>query len=162
MAAIKKGDLAPDVNFSANTGEQVALKHYQSHKAVAIYFYPKDYTPICTREACAFRDAYEDFVEAGAVVIGVSSDSNQSHNSFARSHRLPFILVSDVDDTLRKAFGVPKTMGILPGCVTYVIDKQGIVRHVFNAQFLTDRHAKEGLNVVCELEGESSSRATTK
>ena len=162
MAKITTGDMAPEVTFSSHTGERLALGHYRGHKAVVVYFYPKDYTPICTREACAFRDAYEDFVDAGAVVIGVSADSDQSHRSFAQSHRLPFLLASDVDDTIRNAFGVPKTLGVLPGRVTYIIDKQGIVRHVFNAQFLGERHVKEALEVVRELVRESSAQVTTK
>ncbi len=162
MAKITTGDIAPNVNFSSHTGERVALGSYRGHKAVVVYFYPKDYTPVCTREACAFRDAYEDFVDAGAAVIGVSADSSQSHQSFARFHRLPFLLASDVDGTIRNAFGVPKTLGVLPGRVTYIIDKQGVVRHVFNAQFLGERHAKEAIKVVRKLVRESSANTTTE
>ena len=80
-----------------------------------LFFYPKDGTAVCTKEACSFRDAYEDFVQAGAVVIGVSSDSAESHQAFASGHRLPFVLLADADGSLRKAFGVPKTLGIMPG-----------------------------------------------
>ncbi len=152
MPTKKIGDLAPDVAFSTHTGERVSLQDYLKRHAVVLYFYPKDHTPICTKEACAFRDAYEDFVEAGATVIGVSADSDQSHQTFAQKHRLPFVLMSDTEGTLRKAFGVPKTMGILPGRVTYVIDKKGIIRHVFSAQLLADQHVKEALAVINELE----------
>ena len=148
MAAITRGDAAPDLTLSVHTGEQISLKDYRGDKAVVLYFYPKDYTPICTREACAFRDAYEGFVEAGATVIGVSADSDERHRSFAGSHHLPFLLAGDVDGTIRRAFGVPKTMGILPGRVTYVIDKQGVVRHIFNAQLLADQHVDEALDVI--------------
>ena len=158
MAKITTGDRAPQVTFSLHTGERRALESYRGHHAVVVYFYPKDYTPICTREACAFRDAYEDFVDAGAVVIGVSADSDQSHRSFAQFHRLPFLLASDVDDAIRNAFAVPKTLGILPGRVTYIIDKQGTVRHVFNAQFLGERHVKEALEIVRELVGEVTAK----
>ena len=90
-----------------------------------LFFYPKDGTAVCTKEACSFRDAYEDFVQAGAAVIGVSSDSTKSHQAFAGGHQLPFVLLSDADGSLHKAFGVPKTLGIMPGRVTYVIDKEG-------------------------------------
>ena len=116
-----------------------------------LFFYPKDGTPVCTKEACAFRDAYEDFVEAGAVVIGVSGDSAARHQAFASNHRLPFVLVADADGKARRAFGVPKSLGLLPGRVTYVIDKEGIVRHVFSSQLAADRHVQEALEVVRRL-----------
>ncbi len=101
-----------------------------------LYFYPMDGTPVCTKEACGFRDAFEEFTKLGAVVIGVSADSPERHRAFAASRALPFLLLSDQEGSLRKAYQVPKTLGILPGRVTYVIDKQGIVRHVFSASFL--------------------------
>jgi thioredoxin-dependent peroxiredoxin len=85
------------------------------------------------------------------VVIGVSSDSSASHQAFASGHRLPFLLLTDSDGSLRKAFGVPKTLGLLPGRVTYVIDRQGIVRHVFNSQFQSERHVSEALKIVRQL-----------
>jgi peroxiredoxin Q/BCP len=129
----------------------VALSEFLGSKAVVLFFYPKDGTVVCTKEACSFRDAYEDFVQAGAVVIGVSSDSTENHRAFASGHRLPFILLADADGYLRKAFGVPKTLGIMPGRVTYVIDKEGIVRHVFSSQFAADRHVAEALAVVRRL-----------
>jgi thioredoxin-dependent peroxiredoxin len=118
---------------------------------VVFYFYPKDESAVCTREACSFRDAYEDFVQAGAVVIGVSSDSPESHRTFAGRHRLPFILLADRDGSLREAYGVPSTLGILPGRVTYVIDKAGVVRHVFSSQLSADRHVAEALSMVRQL-----------
>ena len=149
--AIRTGDLAPDVSFSMHTGELLSLKSFRDKQAVVVYFYPKDHTPICAREACAFRDAYEDFLAAGAAVIGVSSDSERSHDAFARFHRLPFLLASDAGGKLRQAFGVPRTLGLVAGRVTYVIDIQGVVRHVFNAQLLVDRHVSEALTVVREL-----------
>ena len=151
MARIDVGDAAPDLELSTQNGEQIRLDDYRGEKAVVAFFYPKDGTPVCTKEACAFRDAYEDFVEAGAVVIGVSSDTAARHQAFAANHRLPFVLVSDKDKRARRAFGVPKSMGLLPGRVTYVIDREGIVRHVFSSQFAADRHVKEALEVIREL-----------
>lgn len=151
MASIGVGDLAPDFTLPSQTGEQVSLAEFRGNKAVVLFFYPKDGTAVCTREACSFRDAYEDFVQAGAVVMGVSSDGMESHQAFASGHRLPFVLLSDTDGSLRRAFGVPKTLGLLPGRVTYVIDKQGVVRHMFSAQFSTDRHVAEALAVVRQL-----------
>jgi peroxiredoxin Q/BCP len=120
-------------------------------RIVVLYFYPKDGTPVCTKEACAFRDAYEDFVRAGAVVIGVSSDSLDRHATFAAGHHLPFLLLADEDGSLRKAFGVTKTLGLLPERVTYVIDQEGIVRHEFSSQFSADRHVTEALEIVRHL-----------
>ncbi|MFQ5464069.1 MAG: peroxiredoxin [Phycisphaerae bacterium] len=141
------GDQAPDITVSAHNGQQICLSDYRGEKVV-LFFYPKDGTPVCTKEACAFRDTYEQFVEAGAVVIGVSADSEKKHQSFAAKHRLPFLLVSDKDGSLRKGFAVPKTMGFLPGRVTYVIDKEGVVRLVFNDQSLLHSpvcHVEEAL-----------------
>jgi peroxiredoxin Q/BCP len=151
MPSIQVGDRAPDFTAQSHTGLQVSLADYRGKNAVVLYFYPKDETTICTKEACSFRDAYEDFFQAGAVVIGVSSDSAKSHQTFVAGHRLPFILLADEDGSLRKAFGVPKTLGIMPGRVTYVIDKEGVVRHIFNSQFSADKHVSEALNMVRQL-----------
>ena len=118
-----------------------------------LYFYPRDGTGICTAEACAFRDAYEDFAAAGAVVVGVSRDSTARHQTFIDRQRLPFLLVSDHDGTLEKAFDVPKLLGFLPGRSTYVIDKSGVVRHIFTAHFSAGRHVAEALRIVRELIG---------
>ena len=130
--AIKVGDKAPDFTLPAQDGGNVSLHDFAGQKAVVLYFYPKDNTPGCTKEACSFRDSYEDFKNAGAEVIGVSSDSEKSHQGFAGEHKLPFKLLADKDGRLRKTYGVPSSMGILPGRVTYVIDKTGVVRLVFN------------------------------
>ena len=97
-------------------------------KPVVIYFYPKDNTPGCTMQACGFRDSYEDFIDLGAEVIGVSSDTVNSHKKFTSQYKLPFTLLSDSDKKLRKLFGVPdKLFGLLPGRVTYIINKKGII-----------------------------------
>lgn len=148
---IQLGATAPDFQKTSQTGDSVTLSQYRGNKAVVLYFYPKDETPGCTAEACSFRDNYEDFVEAGAVVIGVSSDSEESHRSFADHHRLPFVLVSDRDQAIRKAYGVPKTLGLLPGRVTFVIDRDGVVRHTFNSQLNAKKHVTEALSIVKSL-----------
>jgi peroxiredoxin Q/BCP len=146
-AGIRPGDRAPDFALPDGEGKVVRLADFRG-KPVVLYFYPKDDTPGCTMEACAFRDQYEDFVDAGAVVIGASSDSSASHKSFAKRHRLPFVLLSDRDGALRKAYGVPSTFGLLPGRVTYVIDAEGVVRHVFNSQLAATRHVSEALDAL--------------
>jgi thioredoxin-dependent peroxiredoxin len=142
---------APDFVRTAHNGQSVSLADYRGKHVVVLYFYPKDGTPICTKEACAFRDAYEEFARAGAVVFGVSGDAPDRHQTFAASHGLPFLLVSDEDGSLRKAYRVPKTLGLVPGRVTYVIDKQGIIRHVFSSLWSADRHVTEALAMVRRL-----------
>jgi peroxiredoxin Q/BCP len=151
MAMVKIGDRAPEFSLASQDGKTVALADFLGKNAVVLFFYPKDESPICTKEACAFRDAYEDFVKAGAVVIGVSSDSAESHREFASHHRLPFLLLADEAGSLRKAFGVPRTLGVLPGRVTYVIDKQGVVRLIFNSQLSVADHVAEALETVEQI-----------
>jgi peroxiredoxin Q/BCP len=151
MASIGVGATAPDFTKTDQNGATLRLSQFRGDKTVVLYFYPKDETPGCTAEACTFRDSFEDFVEAGAVVIGVSQDSDESHKRFAEHHRLPFLLVSDGDKALQKAYGVPKTMGLLPGRVTYVIDREGTVQHVFNSQLNAKKHVREALEVVKRL-----------
>lgn len=145
------GDQAPEFEATSHDGQVIRLSDYRNERVVVLFFYPKDGTPVCTREACAFRDAYEDFTKAGAVVIGVSADSEKKHQSFAATNRLPFHLVSDRDGSLRRLFGVPKTMGFLPGRVTYVIDKAGVVRLLFNSQMSAEGHVEEAMKVVRDL-----------
>jgi peroxiredoxin Q/BCP len=145
MASFASGDLAPNVTLHLHTGETIPLADLYRDRVVVLFFYPKDGTAVCTKEACAFRDSYEKFVEAGATVVGVSSDSAKSHRQFAAEHRLPFLLASDEDGSLRRAFGVPKTLGLIPGRVTYVIDRQGVIRSAFSAQFAAERHVTEAL-----------------
>lgn len=149
---IKVGDKAPDFSLPAQDGSTVSLKDFAGKKAVVLYFYPKDNTPICTKEACSFRDEYDVFTKKNAEVIGVSSDSVDSHKEFATQQHLQFKLLSDKDGELRKAFGVPKTAKLMPGRVTYVIDKAGVVRLVFNSQLDSKKHVDEALAVLAEID----------
>ena len=151
MAAITSGASAPDFTKVTQNGDSISLSQFRGEKTVVLYFYPKDETPGCTAEACSFRDSFEEFVEAGAVVIGVSQDSDESHQRFAAHHRLPFLLISDPDKALQAAYGVPKVMGLLPGRVTYVIDRNGKVQHVFNSAINAKKHVREALEVVKRL-----------
>lgn len=146
------GDKAPDFTLSTQTGEQVSLSDYLGKQAVVLYFYPKDNTSGCTAEACAFRDSYEVFTDAGATVIGVSSDSVASHEGFAQRHNLPFVLVADTGGEVRKSYGVKAALGIIPGRVTYVIDRDGIVRHVFSSMGNIGAHVDGALKVVQGLQ----------
>jgi peroxiredoxin Q/BCP len=152
--AVKVGDKAPDFTLPSQMGDNVTLSEYFGKKNVVLYFYPKDETRGCTREACEFRDQYDVFTDLGAEVIGVSAQSVESHKSFATHYGLPFILLSDEKNVVRKLYGVPSSMGILPGRVTYIIDKKGVVRHIFNSQLQPEKHIEEALRILKELEKE--------
>ncbi len=148
---VQVGDQAPDFTLAAQSGDNITLSGFRGQRAVVLYFYPKDDTPGCTVESCSFRDSYEVFKDIGAEVIGISSDSPESHQKFAQKHGLPFTLVSDPDSSVRKAYGVPATLGLLPGRVTYVIDREGVIRHIFNAQFNPKAHVENALKVLKNL-----------
>ena len=143
----RQGAPAPDFTLPSQTGDKVTLSDYRG-QWVVVYFYPADNTPGCTAEACSFRDSHQDFADAGAVVIGVSSDSVDSHDKFAAKHRLPFTLLSDEGGALRKAWGVKKSLGIMDGRVTYVIDPEGIVRKIFSSQMGAKKHHVEALATI--------------
>lgn len=147
------GDVAPDFTLPSQTGEPVRLHDVLERGPVVLYFYPRDETPGCTAEACSFRDSYDVFREAGAEVIGVSSDSVAAHGGFATKHRLPFTLLADDGGRVRRRYGVRPTLGILPGRVTYVIDGGGVVRHVFSSQTGVQRHVGEALDALRQLTG---------
>jgi len=148
------GDTAPGFTLPTQTGEPVNLREILAKRVVVLYFYPKDNTPGCTTEARAFRDSYEVFKEMGAEVIGVSSDSVDSHLGFASKCSLPFILLSDEGGKVRGLYGVPSTLGFLPGRVTYVIDTKGIVRHIFSSQMNPKRHVEEAVRILKSIKEE--------
>ena len=136
--ALKIGDKAPSFVAVDANGTSFDSKDIIGKKPLVIYFYPKDNTPGCTMQACGFRDSYEDFIDLGAEVIGVSSDTVNSHKKFTNQYKLPFILLSDSDKKLRKLFGVPdKLFGLLPGRVTYIINKKGIITMIFDSVMAT-------------------------
>jgi len=149
---IQVGDKAPDFTLPTQSGEQVSLHDRIGTRVVVLYFFPKDGTPGCTAEACAFRDSHEVFTDAGAEVIGVSSDSVDSHAAFAGKHELPFTLLSDQGGKVRKQYGVPSVLGLLPGRVTYVIDREGTVRQVFNSMTRISHHIDDALTMVRQLQ----------
>jgi len=150
---VSVGDLAPDFTLPDQTGAPVRLHDLVGRKNVVLYFYPKDETPGCTIEARAFRDSYEQFSAKDAQVVGVSSDSVRSHRRFAQRYDLPFLLLSDRDGAVRRLYGVEKTLGLLPGRVTYVIDQTGVVRHVDSSQLRATRHPREALTVLSAMGG---------
>jgi thioredoxin-dependent peroxiredoxin len=156
---IQVGDKAPDFTLPSQSGDQVTLYDRLGDRVVVLYFYPKDNTSGCTAEACAFRDSYESFTEAGADVIGVSSDSVDKHAGFAGKHSLPFTLLSDRGGKVRKSYGVPTTFGVVPGRVTYVIDRDGTIRMTFNSMTNIGKHVGDALDMVRSLQGASPQAA---
>ena len=153
--SVRVGDPAPDFTLLAATGEPVSLSQFKGRSEVVLFFYPKDHSPVCTAEACSFRDSFDAFQNAGAEVIGISADPVESHRLFAAQNRLPFRLLSDADGSVRARYGVPRTLGVIPGRVTYLIDSQGIVRHIFSSQFQPARHVAEALRVLKQIRGEA-------
>ena len=151
QSKVQVGDQAPDFMLPNQLGKQIRLRDFLGEKNIVLYFYGKDNSAPCTAEACAFRDSFLAFMEGEAQIIGISSDSVESHQQFAVKQRLPFILLSDKESSVRKLYGVPSALGVLPGRVTYVIDKQGIVRHIFSSFFAPKKHAPEALNALQAL-----------
>lgn len=130
--SIQIGDKLPHFTAVKQDGTAFDSNSIQN-KPVVIYFYPKDNTPGCTTQACSFRDAYQDFQDLDAEVIGVSGDSVSSHQNFQQKHKLPFVLLSDSDRKLRKLFGVPTALfGLIPGRVTYVFNASGKAIYIFD------------------------------
>lgn len=148
---IKIGSTIPNIVLHNQNGEIFDLKKETAGKNVVLYFYPKDETPGCTAQACAFRDQFEDFTDAEAVVIGISGQSVESHKAFAEKHHLTFTLLADEGNKIRKQFGVPANFfGLLPGRVTYVINKTGKVVYIFNSQTNISGHIKQSLKILKE------------
>lgn len=156
LMAVKVGDKAPDFTLPSQMGDKVTLSEFFGKKNIVLYFYPKDESQGCTREACKFRDSYDVLTSLGAEVLGVSSQSVESHKSFVTHYGLPFILLSDVDNRVRELYGVPSSMGVLPGRVTYIIDKRGVVRHIFNSQSHPEQHAEEAIKILKEIDQEQN------
>jgi peroxiredoxin Q/BCP len=148
MSTLQPGMTAPEFELPDADGKPVRLSQYRGVSAVVVYFYPKDDTGVCARQACAFRDDFAKFREAGAAIVGISDDSGASHTAFAAKYSLPFPLLSDKGGRVRKRYGVKRAFGVLPGRVTFVIDREGVVRHVYSALFESDRHVREALTAL--------------
>jgi peroxiredoxin Q/BCP len=141
---LKVGDQAPDFDVVAHDGRRIRLADYRGKKNVVLYFYPKDFTLVCTQEACGFRDMYDELVSKDTEVIGVSVDDDASHGKFANKHGVQFPLVADTDKALAKAFGATSAvLGLLGGTtarVTYVIAKNGKISSIFNSMLIANQH----------------------
>ena len=145
------GEKAPDFTLQTATGESFSLSQALQKNNVVLYFYPKDDTRGCTAQACSFRDQYDIFRENNAEVVGISSDDVETHQQFSAKHQLPFTLLSDPKGEVRKLYRVPRTLGIVPGRVTYLIDRQGIIRYSFNSQLKPLEHVAGTLEVLKSL-----------
>jgi peroxiredoxin Q/BCP len=145
------GAPAPDFTLPGPDGP-VNLAELRRDGAVVLYFYPKDQTPGCTLEACAFRDEIDGFRQAGAQVVGISRDDQQSHARFAAKHKLPFLLLSDTTGETHERYGVTKKLGLIPDRTTFVIDRDGIVRLVYSSMIRMRAHVEESLAFVQSLE----------
>lgn len=150
--ALASGDRAPLIALPDQSGVERRSDQLEG-RALVLFFYPKDDTPGCTAEVCAFRDSYSDLQALGAEVWGVSGDDGPSHQRFAARHRLPYPLLVDQGNALRRAFGVPSVLGLLPGRVTYVIDGEGVIRHVFNNLLDGAVHRREAIEALRRLQG---------
>ncbi len=150
--ALTTGDRAPLVVLNDQDGSELRSDQLQG-KPLVLFFYPKDDTPGCTMEVCAFRDQYGAFSNLGAVVWGVSGDDAASHQRFAQRHGLPFPLLVDRGNQLRQAFGVPNSLLVVPGRVTYLIDGDGVIRHVFNNLLDGAAHGADALKALQQLTG---------
>ena len=148
---LQVGQPAPDFTLTTTSGASFCLAD-QRGRHVVLYFYPKDDTPGCTAEACSFRDQYEDFKDLGAEVVGISSDSEQSHQKFTQKHRLPFELLADTEGKVRKLYEVPRALlGLLLGRVTFVIDKAGVIQYIFNSLSGATDHVRNTKKVLAGL-----------
>ena len=143
-STLKVGDNVPTFTLKDQEGKDFNLSNYLGKQKMVIYFYPKDESSVCTKEACAFRDSYAEYVKAGAIVIGINSGSVASHKSFAANHNLPFILLSDPDNKVLESFGI-KSVLTLTGRETFVIDLTGKVVYKFRAMLSGNEHSEKAL-----------------
>tara|TARA_Y100001968_G_scaffold176456_1_gene161676 strand:- start:1218 stop:1673 length:456 start_codon:yes stop_codon:yes gene_type:complete len=141
----------PDFSLIDQSGKIRSNKEIKG-KPFVLFFYPKDDTPGCTIEACGFRDKYDLFKVLGAEVWGISNGESSSHLEFASKNNLPYPLLCDKDNLLRRKFGVPKFLGLLEGRVTYVIDSKGVICHIFEDLLNGPAHIKEALRVLKEIQ----------
>ena len=146
---LEVGDTIPTFTLKDQNNTNFDIDTYRGKTPMVIYFYPKDDTPGCTKEACSFRDEFETFTDLNVEVIGISSDDVVSHKKFAEKYNLPFTLLADTKKKVRKLFGVPNNLlGLLPGRVTYVVNKNGIIVHIFDSQFSAEKHITEALSIL--------------
>jgi|BEDMetMinimDraft_2_1075160.scaffolds.fasta_scaffold01205_3 peroxiredoxin Q/BCP len=149
---LKVGDKAPDFTAITDSGATISLYQFLKTGKVVLYFYPKDNSPGCTAEAMAFRESWDKIRELGADIIGVSSDSVESHMKFKSSCQLPFTLITDEGSKIRKLYGA--TGLLIPPRVTFVIDNDGIIKDVYSSQLMARSHVKRAIQVLESLKKE--------
>lgn len=145
MSTLAPGDQAPSFELLDETGKKHSLESLIEAGPLVIFFYPKDETAVCTKEACGFRDDYSEFQGLGAQVVGVSRDNAESHAAFKANHQLPFPLLCDEGGRVAALFQVKKKFGLIPGRSTFVIDQAGVVRLSFTAALNASEHIKQAL-----------------
>ena len=148
---VRVGDRAPDFSLPNQSGQVISLRDFVGKRSVILYFYPKDFTMGCTTETRSFSERHEEFRRLGAEIIGVSSDTVESHGSFASACNASFNLLRDEGGRVRSLYGVESSLGLLPGRVTYVIDPDGIVRHIYSSQLNAKKHVDEALETLRNL-----------
>ncbi len=152
MNALTIGSPIPKFELNDQNGNLFNVESVIGKKNLVIFFYPKDDSQGCTKEACSFRDQFEVFADADAMIIGISGQSVESHLKFANKHRLNYTLLSDKGNKVRKLFGVPGNFfGLIPGRVTYVINREGKVVYMFNSQLQAEKHVEETLRILQDL-----------
>jgi peroxiredoxin Q/BCP len=153
MDKIGVGNTIPSFSLKDQNDSLFNIDLVRGKKNLVIYFYPKDDSPGCTKEACSFRDQFDVFTQADALIIGISAQSVQSHLEFASKYRLNYTLLSDEANQVRKLFGVPTNLfGLLPGRVTYIVNKEGKVVFIFNSQIQAEKHIEEALRILKGLQ----------
>ncbi len=148
---LKVGDPVPSFTLPDQNGKPFNVGDYIGKKILVIYFYPKDESPVCTKEACAFRDKYEDFTQKGALVIGINSGTVESHKAFLEHYHLPFLLLSDTGNKVLEQFGV-KSAFFMTGRETFVIDLGGKVAFTYNSMLKGTRHMEETLAFIEKMQ----------
>ena len=150
--AVSVGSMVPSFSLKDQFGNTFVLDSVIGKQNLLIYFYPKDDSPGCTKEACSFRDQFDVFKNSETMIIGISGQSIKSHLEFANKHRLNYTLLSDEGNKVRKLFGVPSNLlGLVPGRVTYIVNKKGMVVFMFNSQINAEKHVEEALRIVKDL-----------
>lgn len=150
---VRVGEEAPDFELPDEDGVTIRLSDFKG-KNIVLFFYPKDMSPGCTREACAFRDSIHEFNKLDTVVLGISRDPPEKHKIFRERYNLPYKLLSDIDGEVMKKYGVGKWLWIIPDRVTYVIDKEGIIRYIYKSQLFPTKHVEKALKFITELDSD--------
>ncbi len=150
---LKVGEKAPVFSLADQHGRTVELRHLLV-KSLALFFYPKDFTPGCTAESCSFRDHEKEIKELGAHIAGISSDQTESHRGFAEKYSLTYPLLSDPGGIVARRYQVGKTLGLIPERVTYLIDTEGVIQLAYRSQFRAKNHADVVMQKLKAMKGQ--------